>query len=50
LIIDKTHQIRYSFILLLLFLVLALPIFNSLNVEEGKEEAQKEALFLEQVI
>lgn len=50
LIIDRTHEIRYSFILLLLFLILALPIFNSLNVEEGKEEAQKEALFLEQVI
>ncbi|CAI8498769.1 unnamed protein product [Hanseniaspora opuntiae] len=50
LIIDKTHQIRYAFILLLLFLVLALPIFRALNVEEGKQEAQQEAIFLEQVI
>ncbi|XBW37353.1 hypothetical protein QEN19_002933 [Hanseniaspora menglaensis] len=50
LIIDKTHEIRYSFILLFAFLILAIPIFNKLNVEEGKVEAEREAAVLQEVI
>lgn len=50
LIIDKTHEIRYSFILLLFFLLIAIPVFNVLNVEEGKVEAEREAVILREVI
>ncbi|CCE62153.1 hypothetical protein TPHA_0B04840 [Tetrapisispora phaffii CBS 4417] len=39
LLTDKTHQIRYGFFLLFIFLMLSLPIFSCLNVTRGKKEA-----------
>ncbi|KAL6929211.1 hypothetical protein ACO0SA_002551 [Hanseniaspora valbyensis] len=50
LIIDKTHEIRYAFILLFLFLIVAIPVFNILNVDEGKKEAEREYILLQEVI
>ncbi|SCU96458.1 LADA_0H01046g1_1 [Lachancea dasiensis] len=41
LITDKTHNIRYSFYLLLFLLLVSLPIFSMLDVERGKKEAQE---------
>lgn len=38
-ITDKTHNIRYAFYLLLILLILSVPIFNSLDVERGRDEA-----------
>lgn len=38
---DKTHNIRYSFYLLLMLLILSLPVFNALNVERGRREAKE---------
>ncbi|QEU60280.1 Atg22 [Kluyveromyces lactis] len=41
LITDKTHNIRYAFYLLFLFLVVSLPVFHGLDVERGKREARQ---------
>ncbi|AMD19499.1 HCL652Cp [Eremothecium sinecaudum] len=41
LITDRTHNIRYSFFLLLGFLILSLPVFYILNVDRGKLEASE---------
>lgn len=41
LITDKTHNIRYSFYLLFVLLVLSLPVFSALDVARGKREAQE---------
>ncbi|KAL6947391.1 hypothetical protein ACO0QE_002274 [Hanseniaspora vineae] len=39
LITDKTHDIRYSFYLLFVLLVVSLPFFYMLDVDRGKKEA-----------
>ncbi|KAM3161399.1 Autophagy-related protein [Lachancea thermotolerans] len=41
LITDKTHNIRYSFYLLLFLLLISLPVFGMLNIERGKKEARE---------
>ncbi|AGO10801.1 AaceriAFR714Wp [[Ashbya] aceris (nom. inval.)] len=41
LITDKTHNIRYSFYFLFLFVVASIPVFNALNVQRGKVEAEE---------
>ena len=41
LITDKTHNIRYSFYLLLVLLLASLPVFGMLNIERGKREAKE---------
>lgn len=41
LLTDKTHNIRYAFYLLFLLLIISLPIFNSLDISRGKQEAQE---------
>ncbi|SCU95567.1 LAFA_0G01024g1_1 [Lachancea sp. 'fantastica'] len=39
-ITDKTHNIRYSFYLLLVLLLVSIPVFKMLDVKRGKREAQ----------
>ncbi|SCU95114.1 LAMI_0F01046g1_1 [Lachancea mirantina] len=38
---DRTHNIRYSFYLLLLLLIVSLPVFRMLDVDRGKREAKE---------
>lgn len=45
LIVDRTHDIRYTFYFLLLLMVLPLVVFYNLDIERGS----KEALYLETV-
>ena len=46
LVTDKTHEIRYSFYLLFVLLMLALPVLNSLDVNRGKREAEELATII----
>lgn len=41
LIIDRYHNIRYSFFFLLFLLIISIPIFASLDVERGEKEAKE---------
>ncbi|SCU98908.1 LAME_0G01024g1_1 [Lachancea meyersii CBS 8951] len=40
-ITDRTHNIRYSFYLLLFLLLVSLPVFKMLDVKRGKKEAEE---------
>lgn len=41
LITDKTHNIRYSFFLLLILILLSLPVLNLLDINRAKNEANE---------